>query len=186
MDRLKMHSQDKARENIKKIAELFPAALTEAVIGYKPDGSPIIERAIDFEVLRQELSEVIADDRKERYQLSWPDKKKAMLLANAPTANTLRPCRGESVDFDGTGNLFIEGDNLEVLKLLLETYLGKIKVIYIDPPYNTGGDFIYADNFAGCTAEYLARSGQFDERGNRLLQNPEYIPHLAQTLCPAS
>jgi len=173
MDRLKMHSVNKVDENIKKIAELFPNTLTEVIKGYREDGTPIIEHAIDFDVLRQELSDIIVEGPEERYQFTWPDKKKSILLANAPIAKTLRPCREESVDFDTTENLYIEGDNLDALKLLQETYLGKVKMIYIDPPYNTGNDFVYEDDFAQSADEYLANSGQFDEDGNRLVQNTE-------------
>jgi len=179
MDKLKMHSPSKVDENIEKIGKLFPNCLTERIVGYKdevrPDGSrePIMERAIDFDMLRQELSSVIAEGNEERYQFTWPDKKKSILLANSPIAATLRPCREESVDFDNTENLYIEGDNLDVLKLLQETYLGKIKMIYIDPPYNTGSDFVYEDDFAESADEYLANSGQFDAEGNRLVQNTE-------------
>jgi adenine-specific DNA-methyltransferase len=173
MDRLKMHSVNKVDENIRKIAELFPNTLTEVIKGYRDDGTPIIEHAIDFDVLRQELSNIIVEGPEERYQFTWPDKKKSILLANAPIAKTLRPCREESVDFDKTENLYIEGDNLDALKLLQETYLGKVKMIYIDPPYNTGNDFVYEDDFAQSTDEYLANSGQFDEDGNRLVQNTE-------------
>ena len=173
MDKLKMHSVNKVDENIKKIAELFPNTLTEVIKGYREDGTPIIEHAIDFDVLRQELSNIIVEGPEERYQFTWPDKKKSILLANAPIAKTLCPCREESVDFDKTENLYIEGDNLEALKLLQETYLGKVKMIYIDPPYNTGNDFVYEDDFAQSADEYLANSGQFDEDGNRLVQNTE-------------
>ncbi|NSW89450.1 MAG: site-specific DNA-methyltransferase [Firmicutes bacterium] len=173
MDRLKMHSVNKVDENIKKITELFPNTLTEVIKGYRDDGTPIIERAIDFDVLRQELLNVVVEGPEERYQFTWPDKKKSILLANAPIAKTLRPCHEESVDFDKTENLYIEGDNLDALKLLQETYLGKVKMIYIDPPYNTGNDFIYEDDFAQSADEYLENSGQFDEDGNRLVQNTE-------------
>ncbi|MGI6412337.1 MAG: site-specific DNA-methyltransferase [Syntrophomonadaceae bacterium] len=173
MDRLKMHSVNKVDENIKKIAELFPNTLTEVIKGYRKDGTPIIEHAIDFDVLRQELADIIVEGPEERYQFTWPDKKKSILLANAPIAKTLRPCREESVDFDTTENLYIEGDNLDVLKLLQETYLGKVKMIYIDPPYNTGNDLIYEDDFAQSAGEYLANSGQFDENGNRLVLKTE-------------
>jgi adenine-specific DNA-methyltransferase len=171
MDRLKMHSVNKVDENIKKIAELFPNTLTEVIKGYRDDGTPIIEHAIDFDVLRQELSDIIVEGPEERYQFTWPDKKKSILLANAPIAKTLRPCREESVDFDTTENLYIEGDNLDALKLLQETYLGKVKMIYIDPPYNTGNDFVYEDDFAQSADEYLANSGQYDEEGGRLVAN---------------
>lgn len=173
MEKLKMHSVNKVEENIRKIGELFPNTLTEVTKGYREDGSAIIEQAIDFDVLRQELSTFAVDGPEERYQFTWPDKKKSILLANAPIAKTLRPCREESVDFDTTENLYIEGDNLDALKLLQETYLGKVKMIYIDPPYNTGNDFVYEDDFAQSTGEYLANSGQFDEEGNRLVQNME-------------
>ncbi|ABO50761.1 type III restriction-modification system methylation subunit [Desulforamulus reducens MI-1] len=173
MDKLKMHSINKVEDNIKKIGELFPNAITEVIKGYREDGSPIIEQAIDFDVLRQELSSVLVEGPAERYQFTWPDKRKSILLANAPIAKTLRPYREESVDFDNTENLYIEGDNLDALKLLQETYLGKVKMIYIDPPYNTGNDFIYEDDFAQDADEYLANSGQYDENGNRLVQNTE-------------
>ena len=173
MDKLKMHSVNKVDKNIEKIGALFPNALAEVIKGYREDGSAIVEHAIDFDVLRQELSGYVVEGPEERYQFTWPDKKKSILLANAPIAKTLRPCREESVDFDSTENLYIEGDNLDVLKLLQETYLGKVKMIYIDPPYNTGNDFVYEDDFAQNTDEYLANSGQFDEEGNRLVQNTE-------------
>lgn len=173
MDKLKMHSLNKVDKNIKKIAELFPNTLTEVIKEYPEDGSPIIEYAIDFDVLRQELSTEIVEGLDERYQFTWPDKKKSILLANAPIAKTLRPYRTESVDFESTQNLYIEGDNLDALKLLQETYLGKVKMIYIDPPYNTGKDFLYQDNFTRDTEEYLDMSGQFDEEGNRLSPNTE-------------
>ena len=168
MTHLKMHSMDKIDENISKIEALFPNCVTEAKA---EDGT--ITKKIDFDMLRQELSRSLVEGREERYQFTWPDKKKSVLLANAPISKTLRPCREESVDFDNTENLYIEGDNLEVLKLLQETYLGKIKMIYIDPPYNTGNDFVYEDDFAQSTEEYLANSGQFDEDGNRMVQNTE-------------
>jgi len=168
MDKLKMHSPNKVDENIEKIGALFPNCLTEA----KNENGEVV-RAIDFDMLRQELSSVIVEGNEERYQFTWPDKKKSILLANAPIAETLRPCREESVDFDNTENLYIEGDNLDVLKLLQETYLGKIKMIYIDPPYNTGNDFVYEDDFAESADEYLSNSGQFDADGNRLVQNTE-------------
>jgi adenine-specific DNA-methyltransferase len=166
MDKLKMQTANKADENFKKLAELFPDAVTEAM---NENGEVV--RAIDKDVLMQEINTKVVDGKEERYQFTWPDKKKSVLLANAPINKTLRPCREESVDFDNTENLYIEGDNLEVLKLLQETYLGKIKMIYIDPPYNTGNDFVYEDNFAQSTEEYLANSGQFDEEGNRLVKN---------------
>ena len=167
MDKLKMHTPDKVDENIEKIGALFPNAVTEVI----KDG--VVTHAIDFDVLRQELSNVVVDGAQERYQFTWPDKRKSILLANAPIAKTLRPCREESVDFDTTENLYIEGDNLDALKLLQETYLGKVKMIYIDPPYNTGNDFVYEDDFVEDTDSYLARSGQFDEEGGRLVANTE-------------
>ena len=168
MDKLKMHSVNKADENIAKIGKLFPNCVAERI---NENGE--VEYAIDFDMLKQELSSVVVEGNEERYQFSWPDKKKSILLANAPIAKTLRPCREESVDFDTTENLYIEGDNLDVLKLLQETYLGKIKVVFIDPPYNTGNDFIYNDDFAEDADTYLANSGQFDAEGNRLVQNTE-------------
>ena len=168
MDKLKMQTANKADENFKKLAAMFPNAVTETI-----DENGEIVRAIDKDVLMQEINTKVVDGKEERYQFTWPDKKKSVLLANAPINKTLRPCREESVDFDTTENLYIEGDNLEVLKLLQETYLGKIKMIYIDPPYNTGNDFVYEDDFAQSTEEYLAGSGQFDEDGNRMVQNTE-------------
>lgn len=168
MEKLRMHSLNKVDENIERIGQLFPNCLTE-----RKNEKGEVKFAIDFDMLRQELSSVIVEGNEERYQFTWPDKKKSILLANAPIAKTLRPCPEESVDFDNTENLYIEGDNLDVLKLLQETYLGKVKMIYIDPPYNTGNDFVYEDDFAQSTDEYLANSGQFDEEGNRLVQNNE-------------
>ena len=168
MDKLKMHSVNKVDENVAKIGKLFPNCVTE-----RKNDKGEVEYAIDFDMLKQELSSVVVEGNEERYQFTWPDKKKSILLANAPISKTLRPCREESVDFDNTENLYIEGDNLDVLKLLQETYLGKIKMIYIDPPYNTGNDFVYNDDFAESTDEYLANSGQFDDEGNRLVQNTE-------------
>ncbi|MBQ3572584.1 MAG: site-specific DNA-methyltransferase, partial [Clostridia bacterium] len=167
MDKLDMMSKDNVQANIEKIKELFPNAVTEVV----KDGK--VTLAVDFDVLKQEMSDIVIDDKQERYQFTWPDKKKAILLANSPISATLRPSREESVDFDNTENLYIEGDNLDVLKLLQETYLGKIKMIYIDPPYNTGNDFVYNDDFAESSEEYLANSGQYDEQGNRLVVNSE-------------
>lgn len=186
MDKLKMQTTNKADENFKKLAAMFPNAVTETV---NENGEVV--RAIDKDVLMQEISCKVVDGNEERYQFTWPDKKKSVLLANAPINRTLRPVREDetvptgadsegkpycstgSVDFDTTENLYIEGDNLEVLKLLQETYLGKIKMIYIDPPYNTGNDFVYEDDFAQSTDEYLANSGQYDENGNRLVPNTE-------------
>lgn len=166
MDKLKMQTVNKADENFKKLAAMFPNAVTETI-----DENGEVVRAIDKDVLVQEISCQVVDGNEERYQFTWPDKKKSVLLANAPINKTLRPCREESVDFDNTENLYIEGDNLEVLKLLQETYLGKIKMIYIDPPYNTGNDFVYTDDFSQSTEEYLENSGQFDDEGNRLVKN---------------
>lgn len=187
MDKLKMQTVNKANENFKKLAELFPNAVTETI----DETTGEVVRAIDKDVLMQEISCKVVDGNEERYQFTWPDKKKSVLLANAPINKTLRPvrddeteptgedseakpyCSSGSVDFDNTENLYIEGDNLEILKLLQETYLGKIKMIYIDPPYNTGNDFVYEDDFAQSTDEYLENSGQFDEDGNRMVQNTE-------------
>lgn len=168
MDKLKMHTPNKADENFKKLSALFPNAVTESI-----DENGKLVRAIDKDVLMQEISCKVVEGNEERYQFTWPDKKKSILLANAPIAKTLRPCREDSVDFDNTENLYIEGDNLDVLKLLQETYLGKIKMIYIDPPYNTGNDFVYNDDFAESADAYLANSAQFDDSGNRLVQNME-------------
>lgn len=168
MDKLRMQTLDGVQDNIDKIAALFPNCITE-----RKDAEGKVSLAIDFDKLRQELSSEIVEGREERYQFTWPDKKKAILLANSPINATLRPCREESVDFDNTQNLYIEGDNLDVLKCLKETYLGKVKMIYIDPPYNTGNDFVYEDDFAKSTSEYLANSGQYDEQGNRLVTNSE-------------
>ncbi|MFL0507236.1 site-specific DNA-methyltransferase [Ureibacillus sp. 179-F W5.1 NHS] len=173
MEKLKMHSVNNVEENINKIAELFPNTITEVIKGYRKDGSAIIEHAIDFDVLRQELSDIVIEGQEERYQFTWPDKKKSILLANAPIAKTLRPSREDSVNFDSTENIYIEGDNLDVLKLLQETYLGEVKMIYIDPPYNTGTNFIYEDDFTQTKDQYLTESGQFDLEGNRLYQNLE-------------
>lgn len=184
MDKLKMQTANKADENFKKLAEMFPNAVTETI-----DENGEVVRAIDKDVLMQEINTKVVDGNEERYQFTWPDKKKSVLLANAPINKTLRPvrddettptgadsegkpyCSSGSMNFDNTENLYIEGDNLEVLKLLQETYLGKIKMIYIDPPYNTGNDFVYEDDFAQSTEEYLENSGQYDEDGNRLVKN---------------
>ncbi|SJM89718.1 site-specific DNA-methyltransferase [Crenothrix polyspora] len=168
MDKLKLHSPNFIQDNIAKLAELFPNCITETL---GTDGMP--QKAIDFDQLRQELSDKIVEGPQERYQLNWPGKREALLTANAPIAKTLRPYREESVDFDTTQNLYIEGDNLDALKLLQETYLGKVKMIYIDPPYNTGNDFIYEDDFAEDSESYLLKSNQKDEAGNRLVTNDE-------------
>lgn len=163
-----MHSPDLTQDHIARLRELFPGCVTEAK---GEDGA--VRLAVDFDLLRQELSDTLVEGPQERYQLNWPGKREALLTANAPIAKTLRPCRQESVDFDSTKNLFIEGDNLDALKLLQESYLGKVKLIYIDPPYNTGKDFIYRDDFAVTRDEYLLRSNQVDEQGNRLALNAE-------------
>lgn len=167
MDKLRMMSMDNVQMNVEKIQKLFPNAVTEVL----RDGKPTL--AIDFDVLKQELSAELIDDKEERYQMTWPDKKKSVLLANTPISATLRPCKEESVDFDHTQNLYIEGDNLDVLKLLQETHLGKIKMIYIDPPYNTGNDFVYNDDFKVDSEEWSEMSGDYDDQGNRLVQNTE-------------
>lgn len=175
MEHLPMHTHNMADENFRKLAAMFPNAVTETV---DPATGEVV-RAIDKDVLMQEISTRVVEGREERYQFTWPDKRKAILMANAPITATLRPIRTESVGSDGASggwdsqNLYIDGDNLEVLKLLQETYLGRIKMIYIDPPYNTGHDFVYEDDFAEDTEDYLARSGQFDEQGNRMEQNTE-------------
>jgi len=168
MDKLNMQTTNIVDENIKRIGELFPNCLTERL---NDEGKP--EVAIDFDQLRQELSKDIVEGAEERYQFTWPDKRNAIRLANAPTTDALRPCREESVNFDTTQNLYIEGDNLQVLKLLRENYLGKVKMIYIDPPYNTGNDFVYNDDFSQSAGEYMHNSGQEDEEGNRLVANSE-------------
>ena len=164
MEKLKMQSLDVIGSNIKKIQQLFPNCVTERL---GKDGKP--ELAIDFEKLQAELSNEIIGEGEERYQFTWPDKRAANRLANTPTTMTLRPCREESVDFDHTQNLYIEGDNLDVLKALRETYLGKVKMIYIDPPYNTGNDFVYNDDFAQSRSEFEETSGLFDEEGNQTI-----------------
>jgi len=163
VEKLDLSSPDLVQGNIEKIAALFPQVVTEG-----PDG-----HSIDFDALRQELSDSIVEGPQERYRLDWPGKRAAMLAANTPISKTLRPVREESVDFDRTQNLFIEGDNLDALKLLQDSYLGKVKMIYIDPPYNTGKDFIYKDNFTQDKVEYLEESGQIDEDGGRLVANPD-------------
>ncbi len=168
MDKLKMHSPDLTQDNIARIRDLFPGCVTEAK---SEDGS--VKLAVDFDQLRQELADSIVEGPQERYHLNWPGKREALLAANAPIAKTLRPCREESVNFDSTKNLFIEGDNLDALKLLQETYLGKIKMIYIDPPYNKGKDFIYRDIFEVSSQEYLKASNQEDSLGNRMVTNSD-------------
>ena len=172
MEKLKLQTTDMAERNVELLGQMFPNCLTETI---NADGKLV--RAIDFDKLRQELACEVVEGAEERYQFTWPDKRAAIRLANAPTNKTLRPCREESVDFDNTENLYIEGDNLEVLKLLRENYLGKVKMIYIDPPYNTGNDFVYNDDFAQGKAEFEAQSGLFDEEGRRMadpmVQNTE-------------
>ena len=168
MDKMKMHTVDFTESNIEKIGQLFPGCVTERI-----SDNGHLEKAIDFDMLRQELSKEIVEGPQERYQFTWPDKRKSIRLANAPTTMALRPCREDSVDFDKTENLYLEGDNLEVLKVIRETYLGKVKMIYIDPPYNTGRDFVYKDTFNQHSLEYLQNSGQFDDQGQQLVQNTE-------------
>ncbi|HET9034081.1 MAG TPA: site-specific DNA-methyltransferase [Dokdonella sp.] len=168
MEKLKMHTPNLTKDNVASIRALFPGCVTEA---RGEDGS--VKLAVDFDQLRQELSDSLVEGPQERYQLNWPGKREALLTANAPIAKTLRPCREESVDFDNTQNLFIEGDNLDALKLIQETYLGKVKLIYIDPPYNTGKDFIYRDNFTESKSVFEHASGERDEEGGRLVSNPE-------------
>jgi adenine-specific DNA-methyltransferase len=167
IEKLKMHSPDLTQQNVARIAALFPGCVTEST---GPDGT--LRRAIDFDLLRQELSDSIVEGPQERYHLDWPGKRQALITANAPIAKTLRPVRAESVDFDTTRNLFIEGDNLEALKLLQETYLGKVKMIYINPPYNTGRDFVYKDSFASGQTEHEVIAGERNEEGAKLVSNP--------------
>ena len=167
IEKMDMKSMDITEENVKKIQALFPNAVTEVIV----DGKTTLK--IDFDVLKQELSESLIEDKQERYQMTWPDKSKAKVLANSRITSTLRPDKEKSVDFDNTQNLYIEGDNLDVLKLLRETYLGKVKMIYIDPPYNTGNDFVYNDDFAMQSEEWSEKSGDYDEEGNRLVKNLE-------------
>lgn len=163
-----MKTRDRSQDHLEKIAQLFPNVLTEV-----RDEQGNLKRAVDFELLKQELADVLVESAQERYQLSWPGKRQAILMANTPIHKTLRPVKEESVDWETTQNLYIEGDNLEVLKLLQESYLNKVKLIYIDPPYNTGRDFVFRDNFSESTDAYLRASGQVDEEGNRLFQNTE-------------
>lgn len=168
MERLKLQTKDMAERNVELLGQMFPNCLTETI---NADGKLV--RAIDFDKLRQELACEVVEGAEERYQFTWPDKRAVIRLANAPTNKTLRPCREESVDFDNTENLYIEGDNLEVLKLLRENYLGKVKMIYIDPPYNTGTNLIYKNDFTTDIDHYLQNSGQFDSQGNQLVLNAE-------------
>lgn len=169
MDKLKMHTPNKADENFQKLAAMFPNAVTETI----DETTGEVVRAIDKDVLMQEISCKVVDGKEERYQFTWPDKNKSVLLANSPINMTLRPCREESVDFDNTENLYIEGDNLDVLKLLQENYIGRIKMIYIDPPYNTGNDFVYNDNYSISAAEYMKRNPDLNNGRKQLVQNPE-------------
>ena len=169
MEKLKMQTANKADENFKKLAEMFPNAVTESI----DEVTGEVVRAIDKDILMQEINTKVVEGREERYQFTWPDKKKSILLANSPITKTLRPCPEESVDFDNTENLYIEGDNLEILKLLQETYLGKIKMIYIDPPYNTGNDFVYNDKFDIDSEEWNKISGDYNEYGERMVKNLE-------------
>lgn len=177
IEKMDMKSMDITEEKVKKIQALFPNAVTEVIDGYTKDekgqDKPVYKLKIDFDVLKQELSANLIEDKQERYQMTWPDKSKAKVLANSRITSTLRPDKEKSVDFDNTQNLYIEGDNLDVLKLLRETYLGKVKMIYIDPPYNTGNDFVYNDDFSVNVEEYMETSGQYDEEGNRLVKNLE-------------
>lgn len=163
-----MTSPDLTVTNIEKIAEIFPSVITESI-----DADGIPTKAVDFDLLRQELSDRVVEGPRERYHLDWPGKRAAAFAANAPVAKSLRPVREDSVNFDTTKNLFIEGDNLDALKLIQESYLGKVKLIYIDPPYNTGKDFVYDDDFSTGAADYLESSGQVSSAGERLVANPE-------------
>src|SRR5688572_19668587 len=168
MQKLKMHTPDMTQDNIARIRELFPSCVTET-----KDAQGNIKLGVDFDQIRQELSNQIVEGPQERYHLNWPGKREALLAANAPIAKTLRPVRSESVDFDTTKNLLIEGDNLDALKLLQETYLGKVKLIYIDPPYNTGKDFIYKDSFTTTKDTFELAAAERNEQGGRLVSNPE-------------
>ncbi len=173
MEKMKMRTECIADKNFEALSKLFPNAITEKIVGYDEYGNSIVERAVDADVLRQEIAHEIVEGNEERYRLTWPEKKKAMLIANTPTFSTLRPDRVSSINFDTTENIYIEGDNLEALKLLRETYLGKIRMIYIDPPYNTGHDFLYEDDFSDSIENYLLISNQYDDFGNRLFQNTD-------------
>lgn len=171
MDRLKMHTENGTDKKFDILKNLFPNAITEKIAGYDMKGNPLIERAIDADILRQEISTSVVEGKEERYQFTWPDKKKAIILSNAPISKTLRPIKEKSKNFDHAENLYIEGENLDVLKLLRETYLEKIKLIYIDPPYNTGTDLVYEDDFSIEFNTYKSMSGLVDEAGNRLEVN---------------
>lgn len=168
MDKLQLIVNNGVTDNIKKIASLFPNCVTETT-----DADGQTKFAVDFDKLRQELSTEVVEGKGERFEFVWPDKKKAILLANSPITATLRPDRNLSKDFDNTQNIYIEGDNLDVLKCLKETYLKQVKVIYIDPPYNTGKDFVYQDNYTESVSEYITKSGEYDDQGNRLVPNME-------------
>ncbi|MFZ4084365.1 MAG: site-specific DNA-methyltransferase, partial [Vampirovibrionia bacterium] len=168
IEKLDLISKDNLKENIEKLAELFPNCITESV-----DSDGNLKKSVDFDLLKQELSSEIVEGYQERYTLNWPGKKEAILRANSPISKTLRPDREDSVEFDKTKNLFIEGDNEDALKLLQENYLGAVKMIYIDPPYNTGKDFIYPDDFAESRDEYLEKSNQVDDEGNRMVANTD-------------
>lgn len=171
MDRLKMHTENGTDKKFDILKNLFPNAITEKIAGYDMKGNPLIERAIDADILRQEISTSVVEGKEERYQFTWPDKKKSIILSNAPISKTLRPIKEKSKNFDHAENLYIEGENLDVLKLLRETYLEKIKLIYIDPPYNTGTDLVYEDDFSIELNTYKSMSGLVDEAGNRLVKN---------------
>ncbi len=171
MERMKMHTENGADSKYKVLSQLFPNAVTEKIVSYDLDGKPVIERAIDVDILKQEISVAVVEGKEERYQFTWPDKKKAMMLSNAPISKTLRPVKDKSIEFQKTENIYIEGDNLDVLKLLKETYLGEIKLIYIDPPYNTGSDLVYEDDFTTDIRDYMTKGGLLDEDGNRLVKN---------------
>ncbi|BDR76654.1 site-specific DNA-methyltransferase [Clostridium tetani] len=173
MKKLNLETKNLAKDKFIKLAELFPNAITETIVGQDEEGNDIIDRAIDADVLRQEIAEHVIEGKEERYEFNWPDKRKSMLLSNAPINKTLRPIREDSLNFDETENLYIEGDNLDVLKLIRETYLSKVKMIYIDPPYNTGNDFVYEDDFAQNMEDYKEVSGDYDEEGNRLFKNTD-------------
>jgi adenine-specific DNA-methyltransferase len=173
INKLKMHSNTLADDNFRVLEKIFPNAVTETIKGYDTDGTPVIERVIDVDILAQEINNRIISNKEERYQFTWPDKKKSILLANTPVSATLRPVRDESTDFDNTKNIYIEGDNIDTLKLLRETYLNRVKMIYIDPPYNTGNDFIYKDDFSIDVKVFLRKDGQFDQIGNQLTTNSD-------------
>ena len=173
MDKMKLHTVDFTETNIERLSELFPQCITEKHAGFDSEGKEIIKKAIDFDALRLELSDEIVEGPEQRYQFTWPNKRMAIRLSSSPISKSLRPCREDSKNFDETENLYLQGDNLDVLKLLRETYLGRVKMIYIDPPYNTGRDFVYKDTFNQLAKDYLQNSGQYDEEGNQLVSNTE-------------